>query len=94
MFSSLTITNTSILPQTYGFIDIPACVSIQPNDGFGELPPNDSMEVDVIFSAKEPKEYAFDLICKSGLDKYVLYVTLIFYFDHPPSPPPMHLQEV
>ena len=65
----LSITNTSVLPQKFGFIDPPSYIDIQPNDGFGELLPNEQFQLTVIFSAKKPMNYEFDLVCKSGLDK-------------------------
>lgn len=65
----LSVTNSSSLPQKFGFIDPPACVDIQPNDGFGELLPNETVKLDVIFSARKPMDYEFTLVCKSGLDK-------------------------
>ncbi len=67
----LTVSNSSILPQSFGFLNLPSFVDVQPNDGFGELLPRESIELEVIFSAKKPKNYEFDLICKSGLDKSV-----------------------
>lgn len=67
--ASLQITNLSVLHQKFGFVNLPACVEVQPNDGFGHLLPRESVTVDVIFSAKKPKDYSFELICKTGIDK-------------------------
>lgn len=67
--ASLAITNQSLLPQKYGFVHLPPCVEVQPNDGFGQLLPCETLSVDVIFSAKKPKEYSFELTCKTGIDK-------------------------
>lgn len=72
IYCTLTVTNTSSVPQRFGFIDIPSWMDIQPNDGFGELLPTESLDLDVTFSAKKPKSYEFELVCKSGLDKYVI----------------------
>lgn len=69
IYCTLTITNTSSVPQQFGFINIPDCVDVQPEDGFGELLPTESLDLDVIFSAKKPRLYQFELVCKSGLDK-------------------------
>ena len=69
VYCSLTITNSSILPQTFGFLNIPEWLDIQPNDGFGDLLPTETLELEVIFRPKKAKEYKFDLVCKSGLDK-------------------------
>ena len=66
---SLGITNHSLLTQKYGFVHLPPCVEVQPNDGFGQLLPRETLSVDVIFSAKKPKEYSFELTCKTGIDR-------------------------
>ena len=66
---SLGITNHSLLTQKYGFVHLPPCVEVQPNDGFGQLLPSETLSVDVIFSAKKPKEYNFELTCKTGVDR-------------------------
>ena len=70
--ASLRITNSSVISQQFGFINLPSTVSIQPDDGFGELLPKESVDMEVTFSAKKPVHYVFDLVCKSALDKYVL----------------------
>lgn len=66
----LEITNNSLLPQKFGFVHLPPCVEVQPNDGFGQLLPHETLPVDVIFSASKPKEYSFELTCKTGIDRY------------------------
>lgn len=66
---SLEITNRSLLPQKFGFVHLPPGVEVQPNDGFGQLLPCETLPVDVIFSAKKPKEYNFELTCKTGIDR-------------------------
>ena len=43
-------------------------VDVQPNDGFGTLLPQETISLEVIFSARKPKEYSFELICKTGID--------------------------
>ena len=67
------ITNHSLLIQKFGFVHLPPCVEVQPNDGFGQLLPRETLAVDVIFSAKKPREYEFELTCKTGIDRYVMY---------------------
>lgn len=76
--TTLQLTNTSILPQSFGFINLPSYVDVQPGDGFGELLPNETLSVDVIFSAEKPKEYSFILTIKSAIDKYVVLGSLLY----------------
>ena len=71
---SLELTNHSLLSQKFGFIHLPPGIEVQPNDGFGQLLPHESVTVDVIFSAKKPREYEFELTCKTGIDRYVYEV--------------------
>ena len=44
-------------------------MDVQPNDGFGTLLPLETIELDILFSAKKAKEYGFELICKSGINR-------------------------
>ncbi|XP_077401217.1 cilia- and flagella-associated protein 74 isoform X6 [Vanacampus margaritifer] len=44
-------------------------VDVQPNDGFGILLPQETLEIDIIFSANKAKEYRFNLSCKSGINR-------------------------
>ena len=69
--ATLHLTNTSLLPQSFGFVGLPAFVDVQPGDGFGEILPEETLAVDVIFSARKPREYSFDLVIKTAIDKYV-----------------------
>uniref|UniRef100_A0AAX7W772 Abnormal spindle-like microcephaly-associated protein ASH domain-containing protein n=1 Tax=Astatotilapia calliptera TaxID=8154 RepID=A0AAX7W772_ASTCA len=64
--SSIRLTNLSLLPQDFGFLGVP---EVQPNDGFGTLLPQETLEVDLIFSAQTAKEYVFQLSCKSGINR-------------------------
>ncbi|XP_044301249.1 cilia- and flagella-associated protein 74 [Varanus komodoensis] len=68
--TKITITNKAMLPQEFGFVGPPAFVEIQPNDGFGILLPLESLDLDVIFKAKEAKEYSFQLTCKTEINRY------------------------
>nr|XP_061803034.1 cilia- and flagella-associated protein 74-like [Nerophis lumbriciformis] len=67
--SSVRMTNMSLLPQEFGFVGLPEFVDVQPNDGFGTLLPQETLEVDIIFSANKAKEYRFSLNCKSGINR-------------------------
>lgn len=44
-------------------------IEVQPNDGFGALLPQETLEIDLIFSATKAKEYSFQLTCKSGINR-------------------------
>ncbi|XP_061129000.1 cilia- and flagella-associated protein 74 isoform X2 [Syngnathus typhle] len=67
--SSVRLTNMSLLPQEFGFVGLPEFVDVQPNDGFGTLLPQETLEIDIIFSASKAKEYRFHLSCKSGINR-------------------------
>ncbi|XP_069466272.1 cilia- and flagella-associated protein 74 isoform X2 [Ambystoma mexicanum] len=67
--TTVKITNKSILPQEFGFVGVPECAEIQPNDGFGTLLPMETMDIDIIFKALKAKDYSFDLICKSAINR-------------------------
>ncbi|CAB4013133.1 Hypothetical predicted protein [Paramuricea clavata] len=64
---TITMTNKSILAQMYGFCGVPECFEVQPNDGFGTLLPLESLDIDIIFSAKKAQEYNLELVCKNGI---------------------------
>ncbi|KAM9217792.1 cilia- and flagella-associated protein 74 [Leptosomus discolor] len=67
--ANVTLTNKSILPQEFGFVELPEFVEIQPNDGLGILLPLESLTLDVIFKANKAKEYSFELTCKSEVNR-------------------------
>ncbi|KAL7399008.1 hypothetical protein ABVT39_018484 [Epinephelus coioides] len=67
--SSVRLTNLSLLPQDFGFLGVPEFIEVQPNDGFGTLLPQETLEIDLIFSANKAKEYKFQLNCKSGINR-------------------------
>ncbi|XP_054465778.1 cilia- and flagella-associated protein 74 [Anoplopoma fimbria] len=67
--SSVRLTNMSLLPQDFGFLGVPEFIELQPNDGFGTLLPQETLEIDLIFSANKAKEYNFQLSCKSGINR-------------------------
>ncbi|XP_060708022.1 cilia- and flagella-associated protein 74 isoform X1 [Hemiscyllium ocellatum] len=69
VWTTISLTNKSILSQEYGFVDIPEYVEVQPNDGFGVLLPLETLNIDIIVKAKEAKEYTFELICKSEINR-------------------------
>uniref|UniRef100_A0A8C9DMG8 Cilia- and flagella-associated protein 74 n=1 Tax=Prolemur simus TaxID=1328070 RepID=A0A8C9DMG8_PROSS len=61
--------NHSLLPQDFGFVRLPKCVDIQPGDGFGTILPLDTLQFDVIFQPTKAKEYSFELVCKSEINR-------------------------
>ncbi|KAM9342390.1 cilia- and flagella-associated protein 74 [Pholidichthys leucotaenia] len=67
--SSVRLTNLSLLPQDFGFVGVPEFIDIQPNDGFGTLLPQETLKIDLIFSAKTAKEYQFQLSCKTEINR-------------------------
>ncbi|XP_051805300.1 cilia- and flagella-associated protein 74 isoform X1 [Acanthochromis polyacanthus] len=67
--SSIHLSNISLLPQDFGFVGVPEFIEIKPNDGFGTLLPQETLEIDLIFSAKMAKKYHFQLNCKSGMNR-------------------------
>ncbi|XP_019132344.2 cilia- and flagella-associated protein 74 isoform X3 [Larimichthys crocea] len=67
--SSVRLTNLSLLPQDFGFLGVPEFIEVQPNDGFGTLLPQETLEIDLIFSVNKAKEYSFQLNCKSGINR-------------------------
>lgn len=52
----------------------PQFIEVQPNDGFGTLLPNETLEIDLIFSVNKAKEYSFQLSCKSGINRFTFYL--------------------
>ncbi|XP_015675084.1 cilia- and flagella-associated protein 74 [Protobothrops mucrosquamatus] len=67
--TTITLTNKAILPQEFGFVELPKFIEVQPNDGFGILLPLESLSLDVIFKAKKAKVYSFELICKTEINR-------------------------
>jgi len=57
VFKHLEIKNTSILPQMFGFVDLPEFIEVQPNDGFGKILPKETLKLDVIFKAQKACNY-------------------------------------
>jgi hypothetical protein len=72
--AKVTLKNTSCLPQRFGFVDVPSCLSVQPGDGFGELLPLESRVIDMIFSPQPlpdddgDRKYNFSVVCQWNSD--------------------------
>ncbi|XP_021273277.1 cilia- and flagella-associated protein 74 isoform X3 [Numida meleagris] len=69
VWTNVTLTNKSILPQEFGFVRLPEFVEIQPGDGLGVLLPLESLTLDIIFKANKAKEYSFELTCKTEVNR-------------------------
>nr|XP_039273717.1 cilia- and flagella-associated protein 74-like isoform X2 [Styela clava] len=67
--STIRLTNHSILPQKFGFVDVPDYAEVQPNDGFGTILPLETIELDVIISISKAKNYDFKLTCKNSIGR-------------------------
>ncbi|XP_035499668.2 cilia- and flagella-associated protein 74 isoform X3 [Scophthalmus maximus] len=67
--SSVRLTNLSLLPQDFGFVGAPEFIEVQPNDGFGTLLPEETLEIDLIFSPNKAKVYNFQLNCKTEINR-------------------------
>ncbi|KAM4872900.1 cilia- and flagella-associated protein 74 [Thomomys bottae] len=67
--TEIKLSNHSLLPQVFGFVGLPKCVDIQPNDGFGTILPLETLQFDVIFQPAKAKEYSFELVCKSEINR-------------------------
>ncbi|XP_072676155.1 cilia- and flagella-associated protein 74 isoform X2 [Canis lupus baileyi] len=67
--TQVSLYNHSLLPQGFGFVGLPKFVDIQPNDGFGTILPLETLQLDVIFQPTKAKEYSFELICKSEINR-------------------------
>ena len=47
---TMSITNTSDLPQKFGFVRLPPEIRVVPNQGFGTVLPKETVKVDVLYS--------------------------------------------
>ncbi|XP_056278610.1 cilia- and flagella-associated protein 74 [Pseudoliparis swirei] len=67
--SSVRLTNLSLQLQEFGFTGLPEFIDVQPNDGFGTLLPQETLEMYLIFSADKAKEYSFQINCKTFMNR-------------------------
>ncbi|XP_058516983.1 cilia- and flagella-associated protein 74 [Ochotona princeps] len=61
--------NHSLLPQEFGFVGLPKFVDVQPNDGFGTILPLETLQLEVTFQPTRAREYNFELVCKSEINR-------------------------
>ncbi|OQS00893.1 hypothetical protein ACHHYP_02182 [Achlya hypogyna] len=66
---TVTITNTSMLPQKFGFVRLPPEIRVEPNDGFGTLLPYESVEARVVFSPVSATEFRASLACATSMNR-------------------------
>ncbi|XP_070111192.1 cilia- and flagella-associated protein 74 isoform X15 [Equus caballus] len=82
--TQVSLCNHSLLPQEFGFVGLPKqitvtasasvvflCqfVDIQPNDGFGTILPLETLQLDVVFQPTKARDYNFELVCKSEINR-------------------------
>nr|XP_038967308.1 cilia- and flagella-associated protein 74 isoform X6 [Rattus norvegicus] len=67
--TEIRLSNLSLLPQEFGFVGLPKYIDIQPNDGFGTILPLETLRLDLIFQPIKAREYKFELICKSEINR-------------------------
>ena len=61
------ITNHAALPQQFGFVDLPAELDVQPDDGFGTLLPFETIEREVLFAPQAATAHKLTLNLKAWL---------------------------
>jgi len=71
----ITLKNLSILPQKVAFVKLKKEITIQPNDGFAALLPNESQTFEISFCPSAIMNYNIDLILLSSFnDSYTIKV--------------------
>ncbi|XP_055021585.1 cilia- and flagella-associated protein 74 [Boleophthalmus pectinirostris] len=70
--SRVHLSNLSLLPQDFGFCNVPEFLEVQPDHGFGTLLPQETLPIDLIFRPKKVQSYNFQLSCKTGLNRDLL----------------------
>ena len=73
--NTLTLHNTSMLPQKIAFVRLKKEITVQPNDGFAVLLPNESLDFQVSYCPSMPQPSNFDLtIMTSANDTYTVKI--------------------
>ena len=57
-------------------LSLSQCVDVQPNDGFGTILPQETISLDLMFSANKPRDYSFELTCLNHLNRYIQHTEL------------------
>ena len=60
---------TTVFSLWHQWFSICQFVDVQPNDGFGTILPLEMLQLDVIFQPTKAKEYNFELVCKSEINR-------------------------
>ncbi|OON17405.1 hypothetical protein X801_06756, partial [Opisthorchis viverrini] len=63
------ITNPGLLPQEFAIVSLPQYVDVQPNNGFGTILPEQTIELELLFTPDRVKEFKFRITCKSGIGR-------------------------
>ncbi|TGZ75055.1 hypothetical protein CRM22_000597, partial [Opisthorchis felineus] len=63
------ITNPGLLPQEFAIVNLPQYVDVQPNNGFGTILPEQTIELELLFTPDKVKEFKFRIMCKSGIGR-------------------------
>ncbi|GAA48991.1 hypothetical protein CLF_102349 [Clonorchis sinensis] len=63
------ITNPGLLPQEFAIVNLPQYADVQPNNGFGTILPEQTMELELLFTPDKVKEFKFRITCKSGIGR-------------------------
>ncbi|CAF0828693.1 unnamed protein product [Rotaria sp. Silwood1] len=67
--AKIQLKNNSLLAQPFGFVNLPDYIQVQPNDGFGTLLPEETIDLHVLFNPTATKEYRCTLVCKSLVNR-------------------------
>ena len=71
----ISITNTSMLPQRIAFVRLKKEITVQPNDGFFALLPNETVVFEVTFSPGSAVSYSLDMTLMTSFnDTYTVQV--------------------
>lgn len=72
----LSVTNTSMLPQRMAFVRLKKEITVQPNDGFFTLLPNETVVFEVTFSPGSSVSYSLDMTLMTSFnDTYTVQVS-------------------
>ncbi|CAF3515844.1 unnamed protein product [Rotaria socialis] len=69
VLAKVQLKNNSLLAQPFGFINLPDYIHVQPNDGFGTLLPEETIDLHILFSPSATKEYRCTLTCKTLVNR-------------------------
>jgi hypothetical protein len=85
VLGNFSIFNNSMLPQHLGFVDVPECITIQPNFGFATLLPFEKRDFEILLSMSEHElgEVVYLLKCRTKERReYYLRVKAVAKISH------------